>query len=186
MSVCSEWMCSYGFRQDVSFTTILPAPLVLFYKTVSITLLQNNSFGTRPVEAIEWDEYNRIEAYFKQYQRQYATPNAETIRTSCECTRHLALKNLLAANRKDFKEVKTLIQFSFEWQMMAQPSAISYFGLFRTGSFASYLEHHFDSVPRAPNHLLYMGKALDSNSEMPRVPVYAMMFVGVTLAILGN
>ena len=49
---------------------------------MSTTLPQNNPFGTRPVEAIEWDECDRAGMYLEQYQRQYATPNAETIRTS--------------------------------------------------------------------------------------------------------
>ncbi|OIJ08534.1 hypothetical protein BKP35_17605 [Anaerobacillus arseniciselenatis] len=120
----------------------------------------------------------------------------------------LSLKNLRNASGQDNKEVKALMQFSFGWQLcavfggltllsfsvmpmdyaaMAQTAAISHFGLFAAvqegmfGENASALIPFIFSMPFLVHPLVFFmfGKAMESNGEMPKKPVYILLLIGV-------
>jgi hypothetical protein len=129
----------------------------------------------------------------------------------------LAVKNLRVSNGVDSKEVKALMQFSFGWQLcavfggltllslsampmdyaaMAQASAISHFGLFaavQEGMFgveAAALIPFIFSMPFLVHPIVFymFGKAMEKDGEMPKLPVYILMalgIAGVTFALLA-
>ncbi|OIJ18724.1 hypothetical protein BKP45_15680 [Anaerobacillus alkalidiazotrophicus] len=120
----------------------------------------------------------------------------------------LSLKNLRVAKGQDNKEVKALMQFSFGFQLcavfggltllslsamsmeygaMAQTAAISHFGLFAAvqegmfGDQAAGLIPFIFSMPFLVHPLVFFmfGKAMEKNGEMPKMPVYILMLIGV-------
>ncbi|NJP38471.1 hypothetical protein [Alkalicoccus luteus] len=120
----------------------------------------------------------------------------------------LSLKNLRAAGGEDRREVTSLMQFSFGWQLcavfgglaflymgplaidyaaMAQASAISHFGLFAAiqegmfGENAALLIPFVFSMPFLVHPLVFymFGRAMENGGDMPKKPVYIMAFIGL-------
>lgn len=120
----------------------------------------------------------------------------------------LALRNLKRANQVDSKEVKALMQFSFGFQLiavfggltllsvsamdmnfaaMAQASAISHFGLFAAiqggmfGIEAAGLIPFIFSMPFLVHPIVFFmfGRAMEKDGEMPKLPVYVLVLIGI-------
>lgn len=120
----------------------------------------------------------------------------------------VALRNLKKADQVDSKEVKALMQFSFGFQLiavfggltllsmsamdmnfsaMAQASAISHFGLFAAiqggmfGHEAAGLIPFIFSMPFLVHPIVFFmfGRAMEKDGEMPKLPVYVLVLIGV-------